>query len=126
MGPVPTDSSSILGPPTPLRFRPIRALGIALGILAVCLVAVAVDLTRSRPSRAEAERLTATLGLTDLALVNEARYLRHPSLADLHSALQDHPLALEHFPAGAVIAPPAHLRPPASPAPPLSDDAKLD
>jgi hypothetical protein len=48
------------------------------------------------------------------------------SQADLHSAFQDHPLALEHFPAGAVIAPPAHLRPPANPAPPASDHAQLD
>lgn len=125
MGPVPPDSSSISGPPA-RRFRPVRALGIALGALAICLVAVAVDLVRTRPSRAEAERLTTTLGLTDLALVNEARYLRHLSQADLHSAFQDHPLALEHFPAGAVIAPPAHLRPPANPAPPASDHAQLD
>lgn len=89
-------------------------------MLAICLVAVAADLARSRPSRVEAERLTTTLGLTDLALVNEARYLRHLSLADLHSAFQDHPVALEHFPAGAVIAPPVHLRPVAAPpAPPV-------
>jgi len=119
MVPVPPDSSSTSGPPLH-RFRPIQALGIALGVLAICLVAVALDLARTRPSRAEAERLTSTLGLTDLALVNEARYLRHLSLADLHSPFQDHPVALEHFPAGAVIAPPTHLRVSARPsAPPL-------
>ena len=87
---------------------------------------VAIDLTRPSPSRAEAESLTRTLGLTDLALVTEARYLRHVSLADLHSAFQDHPVALEHFPAGALIAPPAHLRPAPAQPPQTVDHARLD
>jgi hypothetical protein len=41
-------------------------------------------------------------------LFTEARYTRHPSQADLHSAFQDHPLALEHFPSGSLITPPRH------------------
>jgi hypothetical protein len=82
---------------------------------------MALDLARSHPARGEAEQLTRTLGLTDLALVNEARYLRHLSLADLHSAFQDHPMALEHFPGGALIAPPPHLRP--APAPDRAPDS---
>ena len=49
------------------------------------------------------------LGLTDLALFTEARYTRHPSQADLHSAFQDHPVALEHFPTGSPLPPPAPL-----------------
>jgi hypothetical protein len=48
-------------------------------------------------------RLVADLGLTDLALFTEARYTRHPSQADLHSAFQDHPLALDHFPSGSLV-----------------------
>lgn len=60
--------------------------------------------------RAETGRLAARLGLTDLALFTEARYTRHLSQADLHSAFQDHPMAMEHFPSGALTAP----RPPAS------------
>ena len=56
--------------------------------------------------------LTQRLGLTDLVLVTEARYLRHLALADRHSAFQDHPLALEHFPSGAVLGVPAQLRMP--------------
>ena len=47
--------------------------------------------------------LVATLALTDLALFNEARYTRHPSQADLHSAFQDHPMALDHFPTGSLV-----------------------
>lgn len=50
-------------------------------------------------------QLVRTLGLTDLALFSEARYTRHPSQADLFSAFQDSPAALEHFPSGSLIAP---------------------
>lgn len=48
--------------------------------------------------------------LTDLCLFGEARYTRHLSQADLHSAFQDHPAALEHFPTGSIAGPPAGLR----------------
>lgn len=58
----------------------------------------------------ERVRLAATLGLTDLALFTEARYTRHPSQADLHSAFQDHPMALDHFPSGSFFAPPDFRR----------------
>ena len=47
--------------------------------------------------------------LTDLCLFTEARYTRHLSQADLHSAFQDHPLGLEHFPTGSLVPPPASL-----------------
>ena len=50
------------------------------------------------------------LQLTDLCLTTEARYTRHPALADRHAAYQDHPLALEHFPSGSLIMPSPHLR----------------
>jgi hypothetical protein len=53
--------------------------------------------------------LVTRLQLTDLCLFTEARYTRHLSQADLHSAAQDHPLGLEHFPTGSLVAPPAHL-----------------
>ncbi len=54
-------------------------------------------------------RLVAQLGLTDLCLFTEARYTRHPSQADLQSAFQDHPFALEHFPSGSLLPPPRNL-----------------
>jgi hypothetical protein len=50
------------------------------------------------------------LELTDLCLFTEARYTRHLSQADLYSAFQDHPAALEHFPAGSIAGLPAGLR----------------
>jgi hypothetical protein len=54
--------------------------------------------------------VVSTLGLTDLCLFTEARYTRNPSQADRHAAFQDHPMALEHFPAGALLAPPPGVR----------------
>lgn len=50
------------------------------------------------------------LGLTDLVLSTEARYTRHPSMADRFAPFQDHPHALDHFPSGSVVAPPPALR----------------
>lgn len=47
----------------------------------------------------------ATLQLTDLSLWTEARYTRHPSQADRFTPFQDFPSALEHFPAGSILAP---------------------
>jgi hypothetical protein len=44
--------------------------------------------------------LVRHVGLTDLALFTEARYTRHPAMADLHSPFQDNPMAFEHFPSG--------------------------
>ncbi len=63
------------------------------------------------PRLAASAGLVRDLGLTDLALFTEARYTRHLTQADLHTAFQDHPLAFEHFPSGSLHAPPPHLRP---------------
>lgn len=52
-------------------------------------------------------QLVKTLSLTDLAIWTEARYTRHPAMADLFSAFQDHPGAFDHFPAGSLLAPTA-------------------
>ncbi|WP_342666821.1 hypothetical protein [Geopsychrobacter electrodiphilus] len=54
------------------------------------------------PARRE---LVRVLSLTDLALWTEARYTRHPSMADLFSPFQDHPGAFDHFPAGSLMIP---------------------
>ena len=53
--------------------------------------------------------MVTQLQLTDLCLFTEARYTRHLTQADLHSAFQDHPHGLEHFPTGSLVPPPAHL-----------------
>jgi len=62
------------------------------------------------PALAEKRQLVRRLELTDLCLSTEASYTRHLSLADLHTAFQDHPLSLEHFPSGSILMPPPHLR----------------
>jgi hypothetical protein len=50
------------------------------------------------------------LGLSDLCLFTDARYARHPSMADLHTPFQDYPLSFEHFPSGSMLGVPPHLR----------------
>ncbi len=81
-----------------------------LGLLFVLIFAHSWQLTVTDQSRLQANRTLVTqLGLTDLALFSESRYTRHPSQADLHSALQDHPGAFDHFPTGSLISPPTHL-----------------
>ncbi len=92
-----------------MSLRPSTNGFIVLALLAGACAACLVDAGLSCESRAadiDAMRAMAgRLGLTDLALFTEARYTRHPSQADLHSAFQDHPLALEHFPSGSLIVP---------------------
>ena len=70
---------------------------------------------RLKPSEAVAVQapsaeLVRELKLTDLCLFTEARYTRNPAMADRHSPFQDHPLALEHFPSGSLVTPPAVIR----------------
>jgi hypothetical protein len=68
---------------------------------------------RSRAKVRTTEAMAATvkeLQLTDLCLFTEARYTRHLSQADLHSAFQDYPCSAEHFPAGSLTRPPRQLR----------------
>jgi hypothetical protein len=60
---------------------------------------------RAPGARSQAE-LAKRLGLTDLCLFTEARYTRHLSQADRHSAFQEHPGAFEHFPSGSLVSPP--------------------
>ena len=64
----------------------------------------------ARAMREGSRILVQQLQLTDLCLFTEARYTRHPSMADLHSAFQDHPLALDHFPSGSLASPPRFRR----------------
>lgn len=89
-----------------------RGSGLAAWLLAAslaCLLLVLADASRMAEERAreraQGRALVARVGLTDLALFNEARYTRHLSQADRHAAFQDHPGALEHFPAGSLAGP---------------------
>ncbi len=87
--------------------------GLLVALLAGLGLLAGLDAAR-RHAGAEA-RLAANralarwVGFTDPAVFTDARYTRHPSLADRHSAFQDYPLSLEHFPSGSLVLPPAHL-----------------
>lgn len=94
------------------RGSTLAAWALGLGLLALFLLLL--DAGRlaggASASRKAGAALAAGAGLTDPALFSEARYARHASLADRHAPFQDHPLALEHFPAGSLMPPPAHER----------------
>jgi hypothetical protein len=86
-------------------------------VTSVNLLLFALLPLHARHSRGEAEaalrsnaELARRLQLTDLCLFTEARYTRHPAMADLHAPFQDHPLALEHFPSGSLVTPPRFHR----------------
>jgi len=84
---------------------------IVIGVLLIGLIFIdsAVSRHLDREVVRERREIVRVLSLTDLSLFTEARYTRHPGMADLHTPFQDHPLALEHFPSGAIMALPPHL-----------------
>jgi hypothetical protein len=79
-----------------------------LGLLVAAAGLAAAAALREAPAErwAAARTLAAALALSDPALFTEARYSRNPVLADLHTAFQDGPASLEHFPSGSLVAPP--------------------
>lgn len=84
----------------------LASTALLLVLTAASFVNAGLGVERHQP-RLEAEaELVERLGLTDLVLFTEARYTRHPSQADLHSAFQDHPFAMDHFPSGSLMGPP--------------------
>jgi hypothetical protein len=94
--------------------RRTRFFGLFVGGLLVLFGLMAAHAALSARAAAPALRdealLVRRLGLSDLCLSTEANYTRHLSMADFHTAFQDHPLALEHFPSGSLLEPPPHLR----------------
>jgi hypothetical protein len=88
-----------------MRKSDIFLSGMALASALLLWTALDAGLRARAATEVLAERaaLVAELDLTDLTLFTEARYTRHPSQADLHSAFQDHPLAIEHFPTGSLV-----------------------
>lgn len=95
-----------------------RSSNIYLLFLALCSLSAALTLIDAGIARDQADSalqlrasMVRELGLTDLALFTEARYTRHYSQADLHTAFQDHPMAMEHFPSGSILLPLQRSRP---------------
>ena len=83
-----------------------------VGMLMGCLLFIDASMSRriDKEQLLQRRKIVKTLALTDLCLFTEARYTRHPSMADLHSPFQDHPMSFEHFPTGSLISPPPHLQ----------------
>lgn len=86
---------------------------LALGVLLIGLMLADAAVSRRLDEGVVRQRraIVNTLTLTDLCLSTETRSTRHPSLADLHTPFQDHPLALDRFPSGSLMVLPPHLRP---------------
>ena len=81
-------------------------IALLFGLFLISLLDTAGAVPEAEERLTHTRALVTALGLTDPALFTEARYTRHLSQADLHSAFQDHPMALEHFPSGSLILPP--------------------
>jgi hypothetical protein len=94
-----------------VRKSSILFISIAAAATLLCLAFVhAAVTTRDGANGIEEKRgVVRALQLTDICLFTEARYTRHLSQADLHTAFQDHPVSLEHFPSGSLVSPPATL-----------------
>lgn len=95
---------------------PSRKSDLFLAFLVVCALLLslmsvhsALSVRNAMSSIQAKAGMVKELQLTDLCLFTDARYTRHPSMADMHTAFQDHPVSFEHFPSGTVVAPPPHI-----------------
>lgn len=82
-------------------------------IIISCLVVFQIFMFEAQ-NRAVSDQLQADqqmklviqrLGLTDLCIATDARYIRHLSVSDPVAPFMDHPGGIEHFPSSSVIAP---------------------
>lgn len=84
--------------------------GVNVAVFTALMAHAAVTGGRAPERLASGRQFVKRLRLTDLCLFTEARYTRNPAVADRHAAFQDHPMALEHFPSGGLVSPPASRR----------------
>jgi len=106
--PVPGGSAAAgAGPRTSSLFLALTLVQAVL--LGLCLLHAGLAGEAARPAVARRAATVKALGLTDLCLFTDASYTRHLALADVHAPLQEHPLCLEHFPAGSLAGPPEAL-----------------
>ena len=78
-----------------------------IALLALLAVHARYSQATAMVERRERAEMVRTLRLTDLCLFTEARYTRHPAMADRFAPFQDHPGAMEHFPSGSLVTPPS-------------------
>ena len=85
--------------------------GLLLFILFLALVGMLLALAQHQSiaakadNEAELQRVVEHLGLTDLCIATDARYLRHLSISDTVAPFMDYPGALEYFPSSSVVVP---------------------
>jgi len=84
-------------------------IGFCLAMLLVMNLHARYGQISGKNDRLIRTRMVEEYQLTDLCLFTEARYTRNPAMADRHAPAQDHPGALEHFPSGSLVSPPAYL-----------------
>ena len=89
--------------------RPSCFCGVPLLFSIAVILCIIADSERewknSAAERAQQSSAVVLLGLSDMALVTEARYTRHPAVSDRVAPFMDHPGDIEHFPSGSFFAP---------------------
>lgn len=84
--------------------RPVVRLAAIIIIFLTVQVGLVQMSYRVNADRSDAERMmngiVGYLGLSDLCVATDARYIRNPAIADRVVPYMDHPGALEHFPTG--------------------------
>lgn len=89
----------------------LAAILFQIALLGLCLLHADSTTEAAQPALRRMALTVKALGLTDLCLFTDAAYTRHLALADGHAPFQEHPVCLEHFPAGSLAGPPqAHRR----------------
>jgi hypothetical protein len=83
---------------------------ILLLLLGLMFIHASLKTRADRLSLLEKAEIVRRLGLSDLCLFTDARYTRHPSVADLNTPFQDYPMSFEHFPSGSLLTVPPHLK----------------
>lgn len=51
------------------------------------------------------QKIVSSIGLTDLCIATDARYIRHLSISDFAASRMDHPGAIEYFPSSSFRVP---------------------
>ena len=77
-----------------------------LVLLGLLFVHALTEEKRNLPVLEEKRKMVEKHRLTDICLFTEASYTRHLAVSDRHTAFQDGPFALEHFPSGSILPPP--------------------
>jgi len=90
--------------------RPSNVLLIIVALMLVISFGVSQISNTKLLSQAVAEEqmrlLVERLGLSDLCVATDARYIRHLSVSDTIVPYMDHPGAIDHFPSSALRAQP--------------------